>query len=646
MSLRFTSKSPEDTFGLGVEIGRLAVPGLLVTLKGNLGAGKTLLTKGIAQGLGVPSPEYVTSPTFTIHKVYKGRLALDHLDFYRLLGGDDLMSLGLEDTLGGEGVSVIEWPDEFYSHLSGDRLDVVIELSGGRKRALTISWGGETSRTVGEGLRSFVSPRGKGSTDSFCHPSKVMGGENVAYDVVFLGGGPGGYVGAIRGGQLGGKVCVVEADHLGGNCLHRGCIPSKAYFSSARRMLDALDGAKYGIVADLKGFDLSACASRKDEVLGNLLDGIQKLLKGNGVDVVKGRGVMVSPELVKVTSADGKVTEIAAKKIIIATGSRPADVPGLPVDGKVIVNSDQIWGLEKLPERMIIVGGGAIGCEMAHIFSAFGSKVTVIELLDRLLYVEDKEASRTVAKTLGARGVDVRTGVKVKKAKVKGQVATVTLEGGEELTAECVVVAVGRKPNSQGIGLEALEIETDERGFIPVNDEMETTAQGVYAVGDVVGKFMLAHVATSEAMVAIHNALGKKYWMDYDIVPRATFTAPEVSSVGMGEAELKKEGIAFKVGRFPYAASGKAQCLGETEGFMKILSHEKTGRIVGATIVGAQAAELIHEVAIAMRMEASPGDIVTTTHVHPTLSEVALEASEDTMGLAIHKIGKKPGKER
>lgn len=468
----------------------------------------------------------------------------------------------------------------------------------------------------------------------------------MRYDVLFLGGGPGGYVGAIRGGQLGGKICVVEADLIGGNCLNRGCIPSKAYHASAETMLSAQRSAKYGVLAEIRGFDLKACGARKREVVDGLKDGILKLFKGNGVELVKGRGVLVAPDRVKVTGPDGSVSEVEANRIIVSTGSRPMDLPGIAVDGKVIVNSDQVWDVEELPARVAIIGGGAIGCEMAHIFSAFGSKVTVVEALDRILATEDKEASRAVAKSLGGRGVEIVTSARVKKAKVKGGVANLAVEGGEDLQAEMVVVAVGRKPNSQGIGLEAMEIETDGRGFIQVNDEMETSVKGVYAIGDVVGRYMLAHVATSEAMVAVHNALGKKYWMDYDIVPRAVFTSPEVSSVGMGEAELKKESIGYRVGRFAYAASGKANCLGDTEGFIKILSHEKTGRIVGATIVGQNGSDIIHEIAVAMRMEASPGDIVTTTHVHPTLSEIVLEASEDTMGLSIHKLGKKSGKER
>lgn len=468
----------------------------------------------------------------------------------------------------------------------------------------------------------------------------------MKYDVIFLGGGPGGYVGAIRGGQLGGKVCVIESGKLGGCCLNNGCIPSKSYFASADLMQKSANWAKFGVVADLKGFDLAACAARKDSVVADLTDGVVRLLKGNGVEVVYGKGVITSETTVRVTLADGSTQEVEGAKIIVATGSRPVDLPGVAVDGKVIVNSDQIWDMKSLPARMVIIGGGAIGCEMAHIFSAFGSKVTVVEMLERVLANEDKEASRAVVKGLSARGVEFMTGVRVKKAKVKGAQALVALESGEELSADAVVVAVGRKPNSQGIGLNAVGVETDERGFIQVNDEMETTVSGVYAVGDVVGKCMLAHVATSEAMVAIHNALGKKYWMDYDIVPRATFTFPEVASVGTGEAELKKEGIPFRVGRFSYASSGKAHCSGETEGFIKIISHEKTGRILGATIAGGNASDIIHELAIAIRMEASPGDIVTTIHVHPTLSENVLEASEDTMGLAIHKMGKKPAKER
>lgn len=630
MSLRLSTKNKAETERIGFEIGQSAVPGLVVTLKGPLGAGKTHLTKGIARGLGVPKPEYVTSPTFTIHKVYKGRLELNHLDFYRLESGGELDGLGLEETLGGPGICVVEWPDKFYSHLGYDRLDLTIKVTGRFAREIEIAWTGPGGQSAGEALARQL----------------AEGRTFVSYDVVFLGGGPGGYVGAIRGGQLGAKVCVVEADRLGGNCLNRGCIPSKTYYASAKRMLEIRDAADFGVMADFKAFDLGRCAKRKESVVGGLVDGIEKLLKGNNVDVVKGRGVIVNPETVRVTCPDGTVKDISAKKIIVATGSRPVELPGMAVDGKNIVTSDGIWNLAELPARMVIVGGGVIGCEMAHIFSAFGSKVTVVEMLDRILATEDKEAARAVAKSLGERGVEFKTSVKVKKAKIKNGEVTLSLEPGDDIVCDVVVVAVGRRPQSQGIGLEAVGIKPDPRGFIPVNDEMSTIVPGIYAVGDVVGKYMLAQVATSEAMVAIHNALGKKYWMDYDILPKAVFTHPEVASVGMSEAELKKDSIPYRVGRFAYAASGKAHCQGETEGFIKILSHEKTGRIVGSVIVGASAADIIHELAIAMRMEASPGDIVTTTHVHPTLSEIVLEASEDTMGLSIHKVGRKPGKGR
>jgi dihydrolipoamide dehydrogenase len=468
----------------------------------------------------------------------------------------------------------------------------------------------------------------------------------MIYDVAFLGGGPGGYVGAIRGGQLGAKVCVVEQAEVGGTCLNRGCIPSKSFYASARRMDMLRDSAAFGVKFDSPpGFDLSACVDRKDGVVGDLVGSVEKLLKGNGVELVRGRGVMSAPDTIRVTEPDGKHKNIRARNIIISTGSRPMDLPGLPIDGELIVNSDQIWRLRDLPKRMVIVGGGVIGCELAHIFRAFGTEIKVIELLDRILSTEDKEASRVVHKSFTNRGIDVRISTRVQGAAVAGKEVAVTLSTGEEIRCDRVVVAVGRRPNADSIGMDKAEVELDEKGFIPVNDEMETRVPGIYAVGDVVGKGLLAHVATSEAMVAVHNALGKKYWMDYSIVPRATFTSPEVASVGASEAEIKENGEACRVGRFAFAASGKAVCMGETEGFMKILSSEETGRILGATIVGVNASDIIHEVAIAMRMEASPGDIVTTIHVHPTISEVVLEASEDTMGLAIHKIGRKSSRE-
>jgi dihydrolipoamide dehydrogenase len=464
----------------------------------------------------------------------------------------------------------------------------------------------------------------------------------MMYDVAFIGGGPGGYVGAIRGGQLDAKICIIEAAELGGTCLNRGCIPSKAYYASASRMAMVADSDLFGINISSATFDLTACKKRKDSVVDELVGGVEKLLKGNNVDLVRGRGRFTASDTVEVTAADGTTSEVKARNFIIATGSRPMDIPSMPVDGTRIVNSDQIWQMDDLPESMVIVGGGVIGCELAHIFSAFGVKVTVVELLDRILFTEEKESGRAVAKKLKMHGVEFHTATKVESAEALADGAKVTLEGGKELLCDRVVVAVGRVPNTEGLGLKEAGVSVGERGHVKVNDEMETDVMGIYAVGDVVGRYMLAHVATSEAMVAIHNALGKKYWMDYDTVPRAIFTSPEVASVGLIEPQLKEEGTPYNVGRFSFAASGKALCMGEREGFIKLLSHKDTGRILGASIVGPHASDVIAEVALAMRMEASPGDIVTTIHVHPTISEVVLEASEDTMGLAIHKMGRKP----
>ncbi|GAB4251106.1 dihydrolipoyl dehydrogenase [Deferrisoma sp.] len=461
------------------------------------------------------------------------------------------------------------------------------------------------------------------------------------YDVAVLGGGPGGYVAAIRGGQLGAKVCVVEEASLGGTCLNRGCIPSKAFYESASRVLAVRNGAEFGIRAAFEGFDLGACVARKNRVVGTLVGGVQKLLQGYGVDVVQGRGTLTAADAVQVRTPDGASRVVRARNVIVATGSRPASLPGIQPDGVRIHTSDSIWDLETLPKRLAIVGGGVIGCELAYMFAAFGCRVTVIEALDRILATEEKEASRTVHRSLEALGVEIRTGVKVAGAEAGSSEVSVALEGGDRVLADCAVVAVGRVPASEGIGLEDLGVETDERGRIRVNDEMETTVPGVYAVGDVVGQYLLAHVATSEALVAMHNSLGKKYWMDYSIVPYAVFTKPEVASVGAKEDELKASGTPYKVGRFSFGASGKALCMGEPEGFIKILSHEDTGRILGATIVGAHASDIVGEIAVAMRMEASPGDIVTTIHVHPTISEVILEASEDTMGLSIHRMARR-----
>lgn len=467
----------------------------------------------------------------------------------------------------------------------------------------------------------------------------------MTYDVAILGAGPGGYVAAIRGAQLGAKVCLVEEGELGGTCLNRGCIPSKSFYESARRMDHVKKGAEFGIRADVHGFDLGACVARTGKVVGGLVGGVRKLLEGYGVDVVRGRGHLSAPDTLQVTPETGSKRTLAARAVILATGSRPRDLPTLPIDGRRIVTSDQVWGLKDLPARLVIVGGGAIGCEMAYYFSSFGAKVTVLEVLDRVLATEEKDVSRTVQKGLEARGVEVRTGVRVAGAEAGGTEVSVTLEGGEAIPCDRVVVAVGRLPNSKGLGFEKAGIDLDEKGRVVVNDEMETTVPGVYAVGDLVGQFMLAHVATSEGVAAVHNAVGKKYWMDYSVVPYAVFTCPEVASVGAKEQELKAKKTDYKVGRFSFASSGKALCMGEPEGFIKILSDTDSGRILGTTVVGAHASDLIGELTVAMRMEASPGDIVTTIHVHPTLCEVILEASEDTMGLSIHKMGRRSARE-
>jgi dihydrolipoamide dehydrogenase len=467
----------------------------------------------------------------------------------------------------------------------------------------------------------------------------------MVYDVVVLGGGPGGYVAAIRGAQLGAKVCLVEERELGGTCLNRGCIPSKAFYESASRMEALAAGPEFGIRATLDAFDLTACVRRKNEVVGQLVGGIGKLLRGHGVEVVRGRGLLTAPDTIQVAIPDGAKKVVKARNIILATGSRPLDLPGIAVDGERIITSDQVWDLGSLPKRMVIVGGGVNGCEEAYMFAAFGTEVVVLEALDRILVTEDKDVSRTVQKSLEKRGVRFRTGVRVAGAEARQAGVAVTLDGGEEFLCDCAMVAVGRAPNSDGLGFEEAGVALDPKGRVLVNDEMETSVPGIFAIGDVVGKFMLAHVASSEALVAVHNALGRKYWVDYDVVPYAIFTKPEVAGVGAKESSLKDTGVPYEVGRFAFAASGKALCMGESEGFIKLLSHGETGRILGASIAGPHASDIVGEIALAMRMEASPDDIVGTIHVHPTISEVILEAGEDTSGMAIHKMGRPRTKE-
>jgi len=460
------------------------------------------------------------------------------------------------------------------------------------------------------------------------------------FNVVVIGGGPGGYVAAIRASQLGSSVALVERDRVGGTCLNRGCIPTKALYYTAKTLNTVRHAAAFGVDTGEVGFDMARAVERKNGVVEKLVGGVEQLLKANGVELIPGSGFLESPGRVRVTSG-GEAEVIGAGKVILATGSEPAMIPVFNIDGTDVITSTEALDLTSVPESILIIGGGVMGCEFATIFSAFGSSVTVVELLPSILSLEDRQVARVVARRFKETGVSVLTEVNVESVEVtgEGRVKT-TLADGREFITEKVLVTIGRSFNSTGLGLEEAGVEV-EKGRIKVDDRMETTAKGVYAIGDVTGKFLLAHVASTQGIVAASNAAGKDKRMDYSVIPAGVFTDPEIASVGLNERVAKDRGVDYSIGRFPYAASGKALGMGETDGFVQLLADPGSDRVLGCSIVGAHATDLIGEVAVAMKAGAKAKDITETIHAHPTLPELVMEAAEDLHGMAIHKVSRR-----
>jgi dihydrolipoamide dehydrogenase len=433
-------------------------------------------------------------------------------------------------------------------------------------------------------------------------------------------------------------VAVVERDKLGGTCLNRGCIPSKALYYSARTLAIAKRAPEFGVDVGTVKFDLKRAVERKDEVVGKLVSGVEQLLKGNACELIRGDGSIEAPGKVLVKKPDG-TEELGAKKIIIATGSEPAMIPAFNIDRENVLTSTEALDLKTVPESLLIIGGGVMGCEFATLFARFGSKVTIVELLPTILSTEDKQTVRVIAKGFKELGVDIHTGVNVEKVEVTGEGVKTTLAEGNEFTTEKVLVTIGRSYNTGGIGLENIGVNLD-KGRVPVNEKMETNVKGVYAIGDVTGQWLLAHVASTEGGVAVSNALGETARMNYSAIPAGIFTDPEIAVVGLREKDAKEKGIDVKVGRFPYAASGKALAMGETEGFVQVIADPGNDRILGCTIVGAHATDLMGEVAPAVKFGAKVRVLIETVHAHPTLTEIVLEAAEDVHGVAVHKVGR------
>ncbi|MEW6109122.1 MAG: dihydrolipoyl dehydrogenase [Nitrospirota bacterium] len=455
--------------------------------------------------------------------------------------------------------------------------------------------------------------------------------------LTILGAGPGGYVAAVKAAQLGASVTVVEDKEVGGTCLNRGCIPTKTMIASTEILSKIKDLDSFGI--ELNGSitpNLSKIIAKINRVVSTQVKGIKGLFKSWGITLKEGRGVLISPNEIEVTSTDGDKEKIETDKIIIATGSRPAQIPAFPFDGKKIISSTEALELTNIPKSMLVVGAGVVGCEFACIYRELGTEVTVIEMLPRAVATEDHEISELLEKELKKKKIKLITNIKVDRVDVRDDGVHAFLSDGKELISEKVLVSIGRALNSGDIGLEEIGVGKGSRGEIAVNNKMETNVPGIYAVGDVTGGILLAHIASREGIVAAKNIMGIEDIIDYNVVPSAIFTSPEVASVGLRENQAIEKGIKFRTGRFQFRALGKAHAIGEINGFIKILSEESTDKIIGAHIIGPHASDLIHEAAVAMNAGLRARDIAGTIHAHPTLSEGVMEAAEDVHGEAIH----------
>lgn len=452
------------------------------------------------------------------------------------------------------------------------------------------------------------------------------------YDVIVIGSGPGGYVSALRCAQLGLKTALIEKyPTLGGTCLNVGCIPSKALLDSSEHYHNAAHTFKtHGIeLKDLK-VNLEQMIARKREVVKQTCDGIVYLMKKNKIDVHHGTGSFVNNTTVQVTAADGKQTQITSKNIIIATGSKPITLPTVPVDKQRIITSTEALELKEVPKHMIIIGGGVIGLELGSVYARLGAKISVVEFMDGLIPTMDKSLGKELQKVLGKIGFEYHFNHKVTGASVKGKEVTVTAESKDgkalELKGDYVLVAVGRKAFTEGLGLEKAGVQLDERGRVKVNEHLQTNVSNIYAIGDVVAGAMLAHKAEEEGVMVAEQLAGQKPHINYLLIPGVVYTWPEVAAVGYTEEQLKEKGRAYKVGNFPFKASGRARASMDTDGFVKVLADKTTDEILGVHMIGPRVADMIAEAVVAMEYRASAEDISRMSHAHPTFTESFKEA--------------------
>jgi dihydrolipoamide dehydrogenase len=462
---------------------------------------------------------------------------------------------------------------------------------------------------------------------------------NGNYDVTIIGAGPGGYVAAIRAAQLGLKVALVEKEHLGGVCLNWGCIPTKALLRNAEVVSLLGRGKEFGFTIEGFQADFGAGVDRSRKVAERLVKGVGALMRKNEVEVIEGEGRLKSPTSVEIALNTGGTRTLETQNVVVATGGRARAIPGIEIDGERVLTYREAIVLRELPTSAVIVGAGPIGMEFAHVWSTYGAQVTVVEMLDRALPLEDEEVSKEVERAFKRRKVKLLTSTRVQRIETTadGVQVTVSSEDGERvLEAERALVAIGVRPNSEGLGLEEIGVQI-ERGSVVIDDAMRTNVPGVYAIGDVTGKLALAHVASAQGIVAVETIAGvETVTLDYEMLPRCTYCQPQVAGFGITESQAAERGHQVKVGQFPFRAIGKALGLGDYDGFVKVVADEASGEILGASLVGPEVTELLPELVLARTWELTPEEIARTVHAHPTLSEALMEAAHGVFGQAIH----------
>ena len=459
------------------------------------------------------------------------------------------------------------------------------------------------------------------------------------FEILVIGAGPGGYVAAIRSAQLGFSTAIVERETVGGICLNWGCIPSKSLLRNAEVLNLVKDAEKFGISFDNLSYDFGKAIDRSRQVVRRLTTGVGYLLKKNNVEHIVGSATFVDAHTIQIGTATGENRTVSAENIIIATGARQREIPTLPIDHNVVITSRDALEMREIPNRVVVIGGGATGAEFSHVYRSYGSEVTIVELMDRIVPNEDQEISEVLDKSFRDQGIESRTSASVEAIEINGDIATVKIsENGNNSVIECdkVLVAVGVQGNTDGIGLEQVGVAPD-RTFITVGENLETNVSGVYAIGDVTGRMLLAHVASAQAVTAIEYIAGlNPPQIDYSLMPRAIYCKPQVASFGLTESQARDQGINIKVGKFPFTASGKAIALGETDGMVKLVVDEEIGEIIGAHMIGAEVTELLGELSITKMLEGTATELGWLVHPHPTISEMIKEAALDTVGEAIH----------